>query len=378
MDNVVVLSCGTEVSIEDAVMITYGRREGEYILTEDSVYTEDGEIVHQDDAYYCESDSNYYSSSEDLCHVSSGNYNGWFHSDDVIYVDDEGEYYHIDDEGDYFWLHSNGDYYNHEERTQSRHRYHSQDRERIVNDNTKFTIGFEVEKEDEDVLTSWDLDDVDATKWCREEDASLDDDSGFELVSPTYDLMADDLDEALNQDILKEHINASFSSNCGGHINFGIVGMSGEEVYNHVKGFVPVILSLYQSRLSNSYCHPRKTYSNSKSSAISIKYGYMEFRVFSAVRSVDNLLWRRDLLRYMASNLNKGTLFFIREMLTPTSKLHKHLLKHIDASTITRRAAFAAAMAEKLTGNDLSKWITFEGFANIVEEQKHRANNFLN
>lgn len=175
MDNVVVLSCGTEVSIEDAVMITYGRREGEYILTEDSVYTEDGEMAHQDDAYYCESDSNYYSSLEDLLHVSSGNYNGWFHSDDVIYVDDEGEYYHVDDEGSYFFQHRNGDYYNHEESTKSRHRYHSQDRERIVNDNTKFTIGFEVEKEDEDVLTSWDLDDVDATKWCREEDASLED-----------------------------------------------------------------------------------------------------------------------------------------------------------------------------------------------------------
>jgi hypothetical protein len=378
MDNVVVLSCGSKVSIEDAVMITYGWRKGEYILTEDSVYTEDGEMVHQDDSYFCESDDCYYSSSEDLCHVSSGNHNGWFHSDDVVYVQDEGEYYHINDEGDYFWLHSDGDYYNHEERTQSRHRYHSQERERIVNDNTKFTIGFEVEKEDEDVLTSWDLDDVDATKWCREEDGSLDDDSGFELVSPTYDLMADDLDKALTKDILKEHINASYSSSCGGHINFGIVGMSGEEVYNQVKGFVPVILSLYQGRLTNSYCYPRKSYHNSKSSAVSIKYGYMEFRVFSAVRSVDNLLWRRDLLRYMASNLNKGTLFFIREMLTPTSKLHKHLLKHIDASTITRRAAFAAAMAEAINGNDLSKWITFEGFANIVEGQKPRANDMLN
>lgn len=87
MDNVVVLSCGSEVSIEDAVMITYGWRKGEYILTEDSVYTEDGEMVHQDDSYFCESDDCYYSSSNDLCHVSSGNYNGWFHSDDVVYVD---------------------------------------------------------------------------------------------------------------------------------------------------------------------------------------------------------------------------------------------------------------------------------------------------
>lgn len=378
MDNYVVLSCGSKVSIDDAVQISYGRREGEYILAEDSVYTEDGETIHQDNAYYCESDSNYYSSSDDLCHVSSGNYNGWFHSDDVIYVDDEGEYYHINDEGSYFFQHRNGDYYNHEESNNLRHRYHSQERERIVNDNTKFTIGFEVEKEDEDVLTSWDLDDVDATKWCREEDGSLDDDSGFELVSPTYDLMADDLDEALKQDILKEHINASFSSSCGGHINFGIVGMNGEEVYNQVKGFVPVILSLYQVRLRNSYCYPRKSYSNSKSSAVSIKYGYMEFRVFSAVRSVDNLLWRRDLLRYMASNLNKGTLFFIREMLTPTSKLHKHLLKHIDAPTITRRAAFTAAMAEALTGTDLSKYVNFEGFNDMVEEQKPRANQMLN
>lgn len=398
MENRVVLSCGTEVDaseaieitygfnkgqlvhIDDAVEITYGYRRGEVVLTEDTVYTYDDHVVLTEDATYCESDGEYYADASDLAYVSYGyNSDRYYRVDDVVYCDNDGEYYHTDSIGEYIYLHSDGEYRDYEEENGYCHSYHSGDRHDLTTSDTKFSIGFEVEKEDLDVLQSWDLSDVDDTKWVREEDCSLDSDSGFELVSPTYDLMTDDLDNDVATDILSAHLNASHSSNCGGHINFGIKGLNGTEVYEKVQGFVPVILSLYQNRLRSRYCAPKKEYKygEAKFSAVNVKNGYIEFRVPPAVLSVTNLLWRRDLLRIMAKNTDKGTLFFIREMLTPTSELHKHLLKVVDAPTIVRRAAFAAAMAESMTGRDYAKWVTYEGFAEAKESLKATAEGLI-
>lgn len=377
MDNLVTLSCGREVDASDAVEITYGFLRGTLIHVDDSISTADGEVVHSDDAYYCDGDGEYYADSSDLIYVSEGSYSGYYFSDDVVHAEDCNDYYHVDDIGRYVFLHSDGSYYAEEERAERCHSYHSGYRPMLTTEDTKFTIGFEVEKEDEEVLNDWDLDDVDNTKWSREEDSSLNGFSGFELVSPTYDLMTDDLDNAVATDILSAHINAKYSDNCGGHINFGIKGLDGQEVYDKVKGFVPVLLSLYQDRLRSRWCPAKKSYDNSKYSAVAIKSSYIEFRAPSAVISVTNLLWRRDLLRIMASNLDKGTLFFIREMLTPTSALHKHLLKVVNAPTIYRRAAFAAALAEKMTGTDYAKYVSVEGFGSAVENMKPRAESMI-
>lgn len=377
MDNLVTLSCGREVDASDAVEITFGFRRGTLIHVGDSISTYDGEVVHSDDAYYCDGDGEYYADSSDLIYVDNGSCSGYYFSDDVVHAEDACDFYHVDDIGSYVFEHSDGCYYTEEERTERCHSYHSGYRPMLTTDDTKFTIGFEVEKEDEEVLDNWDLDNVDDTKWSREEDGSLDSNSGFELVSPTYDLMTDDLDTDVATDILSAHINAKFSDNCGGHINFGIKGLDGQEVYDKVKGFVPVLLSLYQARLSSRWCPAKKSYNDSKYSAVVIKGSYIEFRAPSAVISVTNLLWRRDLLRIMASNLDKGTLFFIREMLTPTSALHKHLLKVVSAPTIYRRAAFAAALAEKMTGTDYAKYVSVEGFGSAVENMKPRAESMI-
>lgn len=377
MDNLVTLSCGREVDASDAVMITCGYQRGTLIHVDDSISTADGEVVHSDDAYYCDGDGEYYADSSDLIYVSEGSYSGYYFSDDVVYAEDCNDYYHVNDIGRYVFQHSDGCYYTEEEVTERCHSYHSGYRPMLTTEDTKFTIGFEVEKEDEEVLNDWDLDDVDNTNWSREEDGSLNSFSGFELVSPTYDLMTDDLDNAVATDILSAHINAKYSDNCGGHINFGIKGLDGQEVYDKVKGFVPVLLSLYQARLRSRWCPAKKSYDNSKYSAVAIKSSYIEFRAPSAVISVTNLLWRRDLLRIMASNLDKGTLFFIREMLTPTSELHKHLLKVVNAPTIYRRAAFAAALAEKMTGTDYAQYVSVEGFGSAVETMKPRAESMI-
>lgn len=377
MDNLVTLSCGREVDASDAVEITFGFRRGTLIHVGDSISTYDGEVVHSDDAYYCDGDGEYYADSSDLIYVDNGSCSGYYFSDDVVHAEDACDFYHVDDIGNYVFEHSDGCYYTEEERTERCHSYHSGYRPMLTTDDTKFTIGFEVEKEDEEVLDNWDLDNVDDTKWSREEDGSLDSNSGFELVSPTYDLMTDDLDTDVATDILSAHINAKFSDNCGGHINFGIKGLDGQETYDKVKGFVPVLLSLYQARLRSRWCPAKKSYNDSKYSAVVIKGSYIEFRAPSAVISVTNLLWRRDLLRIMASNLDKGTLFFIREMLTPTSALHKHLLKVVSAPTIYRRAAFAAALAEKMTGTDYAKYVSVEGFGSAVETMKPRAESMI-
>jgi len=231
----------------------------------------------------------------------------------------------------------------------------------------KFTIGFEVEKEDISTTNKWFTDEVRLQGWVREHDGSLCRRTGFEAVSPTYDLFDDQLDAALTDPCIADHVNAAYNTDtCGGHINYGIVGKDGPATYKAVEGFVPVLLSLYKSRLTKTYSKMKESYDRSKYSAVCIKENYVEFRAPSAVTSVENLIWRRDLLRIASEHLDKGTLWWIRAALTPSHKLHKHLTKVYDLHTLTRRMAYACAIAERMTKKEIQKYVTFEDVAAAV------------
>ena len=67
-------------------------------------------------------------------------------------------------------------------------------------DTTDFTIGFEIEKEDVDAREMYKHRTLfRETQWVKESDSSLDDGSGYELVSPVFNLM----DNSLEKDIEK-------------------------------------------------------------------------------------------------------------------------------------------------------------------------------
>ena len=143
----------------------------------------------------------------------------WFCSGEKIYCEDNDTSY-VDgevanDNGVYYrggyWTTSSG----------SNAEYQSQERVFKFNNRTVFGIGFEIEKEDRDAVEIEWKDLYRDTRWAKESDSSLCDETGYELVSPAFDLFDDSLDKDIkgNED-LQELIDAESSTSCGGHITF--------------------------------------------------------------------------------------------------------------------------------------------------------------
>jgi hypothetical protein len=281
----------------------------------------------------------------------------WSWADDTLFCEQDGSYYHMNDEGEnIFWSERNEEYRLEEDRNANRmHVYHSGFRRDFTSRDTTYTIGFEVEKEDDDPLDTWDLDAVDETGWCRESDGSLCEETGFELVSPIFDLHDTVLDAALEGRILRDHVNADYGSSCGGHINVGKRGVSGDEFFDSIQAFVPLFLTIWRHRITNQYSQIQRKPDNykraGKYSAINIQSRYIEFRLPPAFKSVTNLLWRRDLMRIMCDNENIKPLQLITMMLNPKSALGIHLRKVYSNDQVLKIVSLYAQFADDLYGS---------------------------
>jgi hypothetical protein len=237
---------------------------------------------------------------------------------------------------------------------------------------TPFTIGFEIEKEDGIMRDKYPYNDLfKETQWFKENDSSLFRGISYELASPVYNLMDDTLERDLdNFPQLKDLINGKYNAivvpeyfededgyeddylrefcessgacegervqSCGGHINLGSSIYSPIQLFFGLKGFLPLLYSVYNLRVESSYSQAKPVYSylndnahssNNHSTALQIKDNVLEFRIVAAVRNVKNLIWRRDLFRIMVENINKSEQQVLRMMLNPRSLLHRHLRK---------------------------------------------------
>ena len=221
--------------------------------------------------------------------------------------------------------------------------YHNLRRVKRFHEPPKFSIGFEIEKEDWEAVGINYEDLYDLTDWIKESDGSLCDNTGYELVTPAFDLYDCKLDEEINNNNdLKTLINADTSSRCGGHINIASNLFNTETLFEHISGWLPLFYSMYENRIDKNYSQAKKKhqykYSRDKYSAIYIKDNVLEFRIPSAVKNVTNLIWRRDLMRIMCSSIKevkikgfksywKGAseIEVLQMMMNPKSKLYKHL-----------------------------------------------------
>ena len=296
--------------------------------------------------------------TEDVC-VEIGEYSTDYQEgerllvleDQSIYAEDDGNIYTLSDIGYRIFEHNDGCYYTYEQ-PEWRHEYHSGPREDFRSRDTIYGIGFEVEKEDDGPMCSYDLDETDSLGWARESDGSLDDCTGFELVSPVYDLMTDRLDKDLENDCLQSHINAGYSQNCGGHINFSIAGKDGIETFRSISSFVPLIVALYRGRWDAGYSRikrkPHQYETGDKYSAINVRSRMVEFRIFSAVKNVTNLLWRRDLMRLMVKHIDATPVKILGLLTDSRSDLHKHLLKVYNADRVLQITLLYAQLADDM------------------------------
>lgn len=282
---------------------------------EESINTEHSNCRY---GYYSSgSNETYFDYRESIC----WNDNYYANSDvaedhDIIYCDRSGEYMHRDDIEDYL-SHNNAS-------------YQSLSRKDKTTNKTICYIGFEIEKEDDDTCGIHYENLYEKTGWAKENDGSLSDTNGYELVSPTFDLFTDAMDKDINgSEDLRTLIDANYSSACGGHINISHTKYSPDELFEGICGFVPLLYSMYEHRLDKTYSQAKKKqeyfYTRDKYSSFYIKNNRVELRLPPAVKSVRNLLWRRDLMRIIMTNINASEIDVLKMIVNQKSKLYKHL-----------------------------------------------------
>jgi hypothetical protein len=173
---------------------------------------------------------------------------------------------------------------------------------------TKFYIGYEIEKEDIDIKESIEIDhfETEAPKWRKEEDGSLNSRTGFELISPCFELCPDKIQEYINESpMLTAHINADKSDNCGGHINISEEHKTGLELFEAIQGYTPLFHALYYKRIDKSYSKGKSNEdikNGDKYQSIRIHRNRVEVRIISAVPNVKTLIWRTRLMEYILKN----------------------------------------------------------------------------
>jgi hypothetical protein len=191
---------------------------------------------------------------------------------------------------------------------------------------SRIKIGFEIEKEDSGFSNFTNIREI---GWDAEKDGSLNS-NGFELVSAIYDL--EDLTQ-LKEDTeqIEDYLRADYSRNCGGHINVSIQDKSNREVFNLIRGFVPLIYAMYYGRLDNRFATAKKInelggYNRYDAFNFTKNSGILEFRIFSAVRTKEQLIWRAEFMALMFKHHRKGSASVLK-MLFTDSPIRKHLLK---------------------------------------------------
>lgn len=216
---------------------------------------------------------------------------------DNYFVHGDGCYYSVpedeDDNSDYLRSYHDGSIEYHE----------SIDQDDPFAD-SDYLIGIEFEKEDFDVLRSEYISDfeINCPNWRKEADGSLDDESGFELISPIYPFKPDFIVEDIKSNWrLLSHVNAKVSSSCGGHMNLSHVSMNSYELFDRMKFYLPLLYAMYPNRKNITYCEKKKIIGNEgsfdrKYSPIHIKADRIEFRIFSAIKNVNQLHFRLKLI----------------------------------------------------------------------------------
>ena len=307
-------------------LIVFSNFENEYVHIEDTTYAwidaDTQDYVQSEEVYYY--NSSYYI-SDALNEHGLVEYDGRiFDEDDMVYCEDIEENrpsryaYHCEHDDCYYADSDNAN-------KRGLKGYH---KSKIDNkaENAKIKIGFEVEKEDSNFS---DYTNIRAIGWDAERDGSLNN-NGFELVSAIYNL--EDLTQ-LKEDTkqINDFLKADYSRNCGGHINVSIEDKSNREVFNLIRGFIPLIYAMYYGRLDNRYATAKKVndinqYNRYDAFNMTKNNGILEFRIFSAVRTREQLIWRAEFIALLFKHHRKGSASVLK-MLFTDSPIKKHLLK---------------------------------------------------
>lgn len=229
----------------------------------------------------------------------------------------------------------------------------------FVNDDDEFIVGIEVEKVDSrlqhDALV-YEL--FQTTGWKKESDGSLGA-GGYELISPKLPLL--DMNRIIKAcEPVKKYINGQSDSSCGGHINVSRKGVNSRDLLKGMKGFVPIIYALYESRLTNRYCQAKKwlQYFNyrDKYTAFYLKNeSICEIRLFSRVTNYTTLQWRIKLLQTLFGDYGKNLNQFVLKMSNRETPLYQLLSEQYTHQRIGEKITLVDTLSKRYGCGKISK-----------------------
>jgi hypothetical protein len=301
----------------DAVM-AYGKRGRE-------VFTKEDNCIYHNRTYYVKE----YLSDNELVELDNGDITSydnaccidgsWYYTENCYYWESDGEY-HLEEEEEENSLWGYGD-------GPSEKNFVKIDAKE--NESISFGWGVEIEKNE---LPDFDFnkqDIYDESGAVLERDSSVS--NGFELKTPIYNLFSCKTEDRLKK--LKPFADIKNVEGAGGHIGFSMTGKNDDQLIDLCTGFLPLIYSMYKKRLSNTYCSGKKIddlkNSGDKFQAIRMRGNYIEFRIFSSVKSYDTLIFRLRLFRIIARNLGKSFSTVLGMAVNKNSELYKLLTSDV-------------------------------------------------
>lgn len=209
-----------------------------------------------------------------------------------------------------------------------------------LSNGSRFKVGIEIEKEDEKVRQSISTKTlVSTTGFVVERDGSLNQDSGFEMVSPIYPLDIDFIAEKLKE--VSKYIDAKASKGCGGHIHVSDLERTPIQILGGIRGYLPLLYSMYWDRSVNAYCKAYdviKYTQRGHRQAINVGDKTLEFRMFPAVENIPQLLFRLRLVKFMMENPQESVEQVGKMLFNKSSELYKLLAEKLDEDKIKYRA----------------------------------------
>lgn len=212
--------------------------------------------------------------------------------------------------------------------------------------------------------------------WRKTHDGSLDDSTGYELVSPILPLSRTRAQWLQAFDKVAPFINGDDSTGkswkCGGHIHLSVPSKTPYQIYNQLLGGLPILYAVYINRLTqrrpdsvisamledvregNLFRLPYSTSGYSRAKKIKLKgrkdlqhfanqnslgndrydaincdtgtKRTLEFRIFGHVQSVDTLIWRIQLLELIVTHCSyKSEHAVLKMMIDPYHPINRHL-----------------------------------------------------
>lgn len=291
--------------------------DGYFYSSNEYTITMEGDLIDYDHATMCQDSDEYTSDPVTLRGIRDDStiarsvarecYYVCAWNDDLYYTEESADWYglYINEDGEVTDEPEEEDPDNYLESGYRDHIFHT------FTSDPKFYIGLEIEKEDRDILTSDYIDDFlmkTDRLFKKVSDCSLDSYSGYELNTPAMELLPEEIDNFLSSyPTIVDHIDGDYSlSNCGGHINLSEVGLDGDQFFDKVKGYVPLFYALNPTRIDAYWSKARSTKTmkqeKRKAQAIGIHNDRIELRIFAAVESYEQLLWRVELCKLICDN----------------------------------------------------------------------------